>query len=393
MKQRINTRARTQQRRPEGAKGRFFAAIIGCALLSIGSGAAEAANKSKVSVYQHGKPVASLPCETNPGTLPRTNPLLSRTAVLMGGGLDVKDAFSWMIAKMAQCADGSVGVPGNFVVIRAGGNPSYDSFIAKLGPVASVVTLVVPNRETALDPANVAVFATYIQNAGAIWLTGGDQGDYYTYWKGTPLESLLSDQAKRFGIPIGGTSAGMMILSQLNYVAIPVSVESADALLDPYKAWQPPQEAPLDLVMDFWSNQQPPFSPLLSTVTDSHFHNRDRMGRLISFLGRSIVEGKVDSANARAIGVDQETALLMECEDYSCLNTPVLKVIDNPKTSGAAYILKATPNSKFIVEQATPLTLSNVEVQKQQVGGNPMTYEITVNAGVMTSTNVNGSIY
>ena len=58
MKQRINTRARTQQRRPEGAKGRFFAAIIGCALLSIGSGAAEAANKSKVSVYQHGKPVA-----------------------------------------------------------------------------------------------------------------------------------------------------------------------------------------------------------------------------------------------------------------------------------------------------------------------------------------------
>ena len=68
-------------------------------------------------------------------------------------------------------------------------------------------------------------------------------------------------------------------------------------------------------------------------------------------------------------------------------------MIGNPKTSGAAYILKATPNSKFIVEQATPLTLSNVEVQKQQVGGNPMTYEITVNAGVMTSTNVNGSIY
>ncbi|SFU77374.1 hypothetical protein SAMN05216417_12928, partial [Nitrosospira multiformis] len=35
----------------------------------------------------------------------------------MGGGDDVKEAFSWMIAKMTQCGDGSTGRPGNFVVI------------------------------------------------------------------------------------------------------------------------------------------------------------------------------------------------------------------------------------------------------------------------------------
>ena len=58
-----------------------------------------------------------------------------------------------MIAKMAECPDGIAGKPGNFVVIRAGGNPSYDSFIFKLGPVASVQTLVVPTVETANDPA------------------------------------------------------------------------------------------------------------------------------------------------------------------------------------------------------------------------------------------------
>lgn len=393
MKQRVQMLAPAPRRNFVVAKGRWLAAIASCAFLGLGFGSAEAANKSKVSVYQHGKPVASLPCETSPGALPRTNPLFSRTAVLMGGGLDVKEAFSWMIAKMAQCADGSAGTPGNFVVIRAGGNPSYDSFITKLGSVASVVTLVVPNRETAMDPANVAVFATYIQNAGAIWLTGGDQGDYYTFWKGTPLESLVSEQVKSFGIPIGGTSAGMMILSQLNYVAIPVAIESADALLDPYKAWQPPQAAPLDLVKDFWTNEQPPFPPLLATVTDSHFHNRDRMGRLVSFLARSIVEDKADNTSARAIGVDQEVALLMECEDYSCLNAPIVRAVANPKTSGAAYILKATPNSRLIVEQAAPLTFSNVEVQRLQVNGNPVSYEINVNAGVMTSTNANGSIY
>lgn len=311
----------------------------------------------------------------------------------MGGGLDVKDAFSWMIDKMGQCADGSIGTPGNFLVIRAGGNPAYDSFIAKLGNVASVVTLVVPNRETAMDPANVAQLATYIQNAGAIWFTGGDQGDYYSFWKGSPLESLVSDQVRNFGIPIGGTSAGMMILSQINYVALPVSIETPDALLDPYKAWAQQQPAPLDLVSDFWANQQPPFAPLLGTVADSHFRNRDRMGRLISFLARSVVESKADSSVARAIGVDQETALLLECDDSNCANPPLVKAIANPKGGGAAYILKPTANSRFVVERGTPLTLSNVEVEKIQVGASSLRYEISVEAGVMTSTNVNGSLY
>lgn len=167
----------------------FFAAFIA---------PAEAANKSKLGIYQHGKPVGYLPCDTIP--LPK------RTAVLMGGGLDVKDAYTWMITNMAQCRDGHAGKPGNFVVIRAGGNPAYDSFIFKLGPVASVQTLVVPTIESANDPA----LEPYIRNAGAIWLTGGDQGDYYNFWKGTLLERLVSEQVDNYGIPIGGTSAGMM---------------------------------------------------------------------------------------------------------------------------------------------------------------------------------------
>lgn len=367
--------------------------MLSAAFLAFAAGPVAAANKSKVSTYQHGKPVGSLPCELSPGSLPRTNPLFSRTAVLMGGGLDVKEALSWMITKMATCADGSTGTPGNFLVIRAGGNPAYDSLIYKLGTVASVVTLVVPNREVAMDPENVPIFATYIQNAGAIWLTGGDQGDYYTFWKGTPLESLISAQASNFGIPIGGTSAGMMILSQLNYVAIPVTITSPEALLDPYKAWLQTQEAPLDLVADFWTNNQSPFPPLMSMVADSHFQDRDRMGRLISFLGRTITENKADSSAAQAIGVDQETALLMECEDMSCSTPPAIRAVSNPKSSGAAYILKPSANSSLTVEPATPLTFTNVEVQKFKANSAPTTYRINVTNGVMTSTNANGSIY
>src|SRR3982750_734925 len=167
------------------------------AVLFSGIGPVEAANKSRLGIYQHGKPVDFLPC----GAIA----LGTRTAVLMGGGIDVKDAYSWMIARMTKCSDGSTGRLGNFVVVRAGGNPSYDSYITKLGPVASVVTLVVPTIESANDPA----LEPYIRNAGAIWLTGGDQGDYYNFWKGSLLERLISEQVRNLKMPIGGTSAGM----------------------------------------------------------------------------------------------------------------------------------------------------------------------------------------
>ena len=376
-----------------GSAGRgLLASTIISTVLALGAGQAEAASKTKVSVNQNGKPVGTLPCETNPGTLPRTNPLLSRTSVLMGGGTDVKDAFSWMIAKMAQCADGSTGTRGNVLVIRAGGSPRYDALIAKTGPVASVITLVVPNRETAMDPENLSIFAEYIKNAGAIFLTGGDQGDYYTYWKGTPLETLISDQVKTFGIPIGGTSAGMMILSEINYVAIPATIGSSEALADPDKYWQDEPLAARDLVNDFWTTKTP-FPPLLSTVTDSHFDTRARMGRLTSFLARSIVHNLADRESAQAIGVDEQTALLMECEDQSCATPPRLKVVANPKVVGAAYVLKPSASSNLIVEPGTPLTFTSVEVQKHTVNGDPVIYQIDVSGGVMTSNALNGSLY
>jgi cyanophycinase len=115
-------------RRRFGIIGGLTVIAITVAVLSARIGLVEAASKSQLSIYQHGKPVGYLPCSSVP--------LSTRTAVLMGGGIDVKDAYSWMIGKMTQCSDGSKGKPGNLVVVRAGGNPSYDSYISKLCTVA-----------------------------------------------------------------------------------------------------------------------------------------------------------------------------------------------------------------------------------------------------------------
>lgn len=345
--------------------------------LAIAPTVSVAANKSKLSIYQHGKPVNALPCGTKT--------LRTRTAVLMGGGTDVSQTFTRMIDRMTKCSDGSVGNPGNFVVIRAGGNPAYDSYIAKQGPVAAVITIVVPDRDSALaigDATNEVgqQVQALLKTAGAIFLTGGDQGDYYNFWKGTPVEQLVTTQVNSIGIPISGTSAGMMILSEIAYVP-DATYTSSYALQNPnyMKQW---------LHKDFWSNRTP-FIPLQGTVTDSHFDTRDRMGRLATFLADSISLGWVDSSSARGIGVDQETALVMEYVPPTTGNsskiTYTMEVMANPGVNGAAYLLSAGSGSTLTVPQAGALTFTNINVQKISVDGSSSSYQLNVRAGVLSS--------
>lgn len=293
---------------------------------------AAAANKQKLSTYQNGKPVIGLSCDTVP----------SQSGVLMGGGKDVKEAFTWMIDQSRRCANAK---PGNFVVIRFSGNPSYDSFIAKLGPVAAVQTIVVPTT----DAANSEELDSYIQNASAIWFTGGDQGDYYNFWKGTRLVDLIRKQIDAHRIPIGGTSAGMMILSGFNYIAYPNSVTSAQALATPYL------EGAMTIKGDFWNSlangwtwpKATPINGLDYFVSDSHFAARDRMGRLLTFLARlsaadagSYGLNVPDWSSPRAIGVDQETAMLIDATTTSGVLTSLKgTTITNPGVDGHSYVL------------------------------------------------------
>lgn len=348
--------------------------MMALAHLGLSSDVAQAADESRLSVFHHGTPVDYLPCGASP--------VRFRAAALMGGGVDVQAAFRWMIAKMAECADGTSGRAGNFLVVRARGDAAYDSFIFKLGTVASVSTLIVPSIESANDLA----LDPYVQNAGAIFISGGDQGDYYNFWKGTRLERLISEQVARYGVPVGGTSAGMMILSQFNYIAFPFSIDSSQALSDPFT------EGAVTLKNDFWTNATP-FLPLGQTVTDSHLDARDRMGRLVTFLARIIDSGWASPSEASAIGVDEQTALLMEFPTNGNwgLFGVFMRTVANPGVNGAAYILGGTASSTLIVAPERPLTFTDVAVQKLQADGGTSEYRLNVVGGTLTSST--GSIY
>jgi cyanophycinase len=94
---------------------------------------------------------------------------------------------------------------------------------------SAVEMLVLKNRAASSDACVLQV----INNAEALFIAGGDQSNYVDNWKGTPVEDAIYALAAR-GVPIGGTSAGTAIMSEVIYAALRQSVTSSQALADPF---------------------------------------------------------------------------------------------------------------------------------------------------------------
>jgi cyanophycinase len=249
--------------------------------------------------------------------------------MLMGGGTDVDEAFRWMI-------DRSGG--GDFLILRASGDDDYNTYVAGLARVNSVETLLVTSREAA-DSAEVA---DRLAHAEAIFLAGGDQSRYLAFWKGTAISRAL-DRASERGIPVGGTSAGLAVLSQFIYTGENASETSAEALADPYN-----QHVTLD--RDFVSMPH-----LKNVLADTHFSERDRMGRSLVFLARLLKDGR--AAHPRGIGVDARTALLVEPDGHA-------RVVG----SGAVFFIDPL-SLPALCSAGHPLTMRDIAVIRVRAGG------------------------
>lgn len=285
--------------------------------------------------------------------------------MLIGGGTDVNVAFQQL------CTWGG---NGDILVIRASGTDAYNPYIAgECLSANSVATLIVPTAAGANDPA----VATIIDNAEAIFIAGGDQGVYITQWTGTGLQTALNN-ARAANKPIGGTSAGMMVLSEFVYSALlSKGITSSQALADPFSRY-------LTIARDFVD------IPLLAgAISDSHFAARDRMGRNLAFLCRVYAAG--GPTTPRSIAIDEATALLI---DPSGVSTVV--------GAGAVYFLRA-PAPPTTCAAGVPLTYTGVVVRRVIASGtfnvatwtglSGVTYAVSATSGVLTSTQAGGAIY
>lgn len=251
---------------------------------------------------------------------------------LMGGGTDLDEAFRWLCAR----ANG-----GDFLVLRASGDDDYNPYIQKLCPLNSVATLILPSRAAAEDP----FVAKTIAHAEAIFIAGGDQAKYIRYWMGTPVQEQLNAAIKR-GVPLGGTSAGLAVMGEWVYSA--EGDKPDDPNLDAKTAMMDPMGPRITLAHGFLD-----IPVLQHMITDTHFSTRKRMGRLLVFLAR--IQAASDT-RIRGVGVDQETAVLLEPDGQA---TVIGK-------GSAFFLLPYTPVPT--IEAGKPLDDANFDLQRVPAG-------------------------
>ncbi len=205
--------------------------------------------------------------------------------LLMGGGLDVDEAF---VAWLEHVQGGDV------VVLRTSGADGYNDYLYHdIGGINSVETMLIDSRTLANDP----YVATRLRDAEGIFLAGGNQTTYLQHWRDTKVEREIGAAFER-GANVGGTSAGLAVLGEFVFSAEEGTVYSDEALEDPYNPY---------MTLEVGLGALPALS---GVITDSHFANRDRFGRLMGFLARLAVDE--ERSDVVGIGIDERTALVID---------------------------------------------------------------------------------
>lgn len=216
---------------------------------------------------------------------------------LAGGGSDDLWVEGWK--KLLTATNG-----GDVVIVRPyASRSSYENWIYNdsgnhgLPKVNSVTTI---GLGGAAD-ANSAAAVQAVRNAELIFFDGGDQSVYINLIKGSALQPALEEALAR-RTPMGGTSAGMAILGGIDFTAkYPVSKKVGT--VSSYYAMNYPTAQFVDLDRGLLV---PPF--LQQVVTDTHFSQRARQGRLVAFMARSVYNNYANSSNIKGIGADEGTA-------------------------------------------------------------------------------------
>jgi beta-aspartyl-peptidase (threonine type) len=258
---------------------RFARALPGIATFLLGLSLALPAAAQAPPLRHHviGDTTAPTPGKVQPGLM------------LMGGGDRNHEALRWFMRHAGN---------GHIVVLGASEYTDVDAyddeFFKEIGGIASSETFMFDSRDQATDPAMLAAIA----KADGIFIMGGDQSRYVRFWRSTPVAAAL-DAHVRAGKPIGGTSAGLAMQGEYLYGAMDGGSQvSPLALADPLGSAN-------TIETDFLHT-----ALLKGVITDSHFSERNRLGRLIAFVAKA--ESMAGGRKLFGLGIDEAAAVAVE---------------------------------------------------------------------------------
>jgi cyanophycinase-like exopeptidase len=206
---------------------------------------------------------------------------------LMGGASEHDEAMKWFL----QRADG-----GDILVLRASGSDGYNDYLySQLGITVNSVETIVCNSPAA---SNDPYVQERVAQAEAIWFAGGDQWNYVSFWRNSPIDSLINLGIPQRNIVLGGTSAGMAIQGAAYFSAENGTVTSTVALANPYGASVTP------VITPFIQH-----AILSDVITDTHYDNPDRRGRHVAFIARLLTD---HGWWAKGIACDEYTAVCID---------------------------------------------------------------------------------
>ena len=206
---------------------------------------------------------------------------------LMGGATEDDNAMKWFLEQ----ANG-----GDVLILRTSGSDGYNQYLySQLGVNVNSVETIVFNNPIA---SNLNYIHSKIIQAEAIWFAGGDQWNYISYWRGTPIDSLIRHVVNTRNIVLGGTSAGMAIFGEYYFSAENGTVTSGTALTYPFH-----NKVTINSLKFLEINI------LKDVITDTHYDDPDRKGRHIVFMARMLTD--YNSA-AKGIACDEYTAVCID---------------------------------------------------------------------------------
>lgn len=204
----------------------------------------------------------------------------------VGGGAELNGGWSdnpyrWIVEKSNY---------GKIVILSIDDTNTWLVDYFKSFGATEVVNLNVANKTQANDNN---IYNT-INSAKAIFIKGGDQYDYISYWKGTLVETAIKNVFNNGGV-VAGTSAGAMILGEYFFTARYGSTYPDECIVNPFNSYA-------NIDKNFLN-----FIP--NAIFDTHVSERGRILRLIPFVFKIRVNF---NTNVLGIGVDDKTALCID---------------------------------------------------------------------------------
>jgi cyanophycinase len=195
----------------------------------------------------------------------------------------------------------------------------YETIFSEMGAKA-IEVIDIQDRAQSEDPT----WLEYIEHCTGIFLTGGDQLRLCGLLADTPIMEIVRKRSQLGAVTLAGTSAGAAVMG-LQMIAGGGSGE-------------PPNSALVDMTLGL--------GIVPEVIVDQHFHNRNRMARLMSAIA--------SNPDRLGMGIDEDTCALFESGGiFQVIGKGTVTVVDPSEVS--------LPNFP-VVGSTDPISIHNLRV-------------------------------